>query len=125
MTLRHNFIGFILLICITACGHEEKPADTKPTSVSSEFDSVRWRAKEGLNYAFREEMINGIINDQEIRSLRKDQILLKLGIPDREDNGHLFYTISQRHLGLFPLHTKTMVIKLKNDNSVEWIKLHE
>ena len=70
-------------------------------------------------------MLDDILYSDLIRSLGKDEILELLGEPDRSNDGYLYYTISQKRLVIWPLHTKTLVIKLTGDNNVDWIKIHE
>jgi len=89
------------------------------------FDKTKWRVKEGLNYPYRDQMLNSIAYNDTVRALNKDEILDLLGAPDRRNDGYLYYMISQRHLGFWPLHTKTLVIKLSEDSTIDWIKIHE
>lgn len=90
------------------------------------FDDTKWRIKVGPDYPFRNNMVEDLMNNQGLRNLRSDEIVELLGEPDRTDNGHLFYRINQtRVAGLWPLHTKTMVIQLAEDSTVNWIKIHE
>ncbi len=89
------------------------------------FDKEKWRVKEGKDYPFREGMLNDIIYSDTVRSQNKDQILALLGEPDRINENYLYYMIAQKRIASWPLHTKTMVIMLSGDNTVEWIKIHE
>ena len=69
-------------------------------------------------------MLNDFVYNDTIRSVNKTEILNLLGEPDRSTEGHLYYTIKQTRIGAWPLHTKSMVIKLSSD-TIEWIKIHE
>lgn len=89
------------------------------------FDKVKWKIKDGKDYTFRDKMLNDIIYNDTIRTLNKDQLLELLGEPDYSREGHLYYRIKETRLGSWTLKTKTMVIKLVNDRSIEWIKIHE
>ena len=89
------------------------------------FDKTKWRVKEGLDYPNRDQMLNSIVYNDTVRALNKDEILDLLGEPDRRNEGYLYYLISQRRLGFWPLHTKTLVIKLSGDNTIDWIRIHE
>lgn len=90
-----------------------------------EFDKSKWMAKDDHHYIYRDIMLTIIIDNQLLDSLNENEILDLLGEPDRIDNNHLFYMIAQKRLGLWPLHTKTMVIKLKDDGELEWMRIHE
>lgn len=81
--------------------------------------------KDGKDYPFRDRMLNDILYSDTVRSQNKDEILELLGKPDRINENYLYYMIAQKRIGSWPLHTKTMVIMLSDDNSVEWIKIHD
>ena len=106
-----------LLLTLLAC-------QTERTENEIPFDSAKWNIKEGKTYPFRDQMLHDIVYNYTIRSLNKSEILKLLGEPDRSTDGHLYYTIKQTRLGAWPMHTKSMVIKLSAD-TVAWIKIHE
>ncbi len=89
------------------------------------FDKVKWGVKEGKDYPYRDQMVNDVVYNDTIRTLGKVEIMELLGEPDRINNGHLYYMIRQSRLASWPLHTKTMVIKLSDTDKVDWIKIHE
>lgn len=88
------------------------------------FDKSRWNVSEGLDYPFRDRMVNDVVYNDTIRDLSKNEILDLLGEPDRINENYLYYLVDQKRIGNWPLHTKTMVIKLTGD-SIEWIKIHQ
>jgi hypothetical protein len=117
-----------LVLFFFACNTEQDvKSGAKESSAKSEipFDKTKWAAKEGLDYPFREQMLNNILHNDTIRTLNRDEITDLLGAPDRSNEGHLYYMVVQKRLGSWPLHTKTMVIKLLGDDTIEWIKIHE
>ena len=117
-----------MLLYILACNTEkdEKSETFYPGAMAEiTFDKTKWRVKEGLDYPNRDQMLNSIVYNDTVRALNKDEILDLLGEPDRRNEGYLYYLISQRRLGFWPLHTKTLVIKLSGDNTIDWIKIHE
>lgn len=77
------------------------------------------------DYLYRNEMLKDLISNHSLKGLKKDELIDLLGPPDRIDSGYLFYMIAQKRLYFFPLHTKTLVIKLAKDSTVEWRKIHE
>jgi hypothetical protein len=113
MPFRILVVG-LLLLC-AACG--ETPQE--------EFNSVKWTTKVGKDYPYRDLMLNDLMSHHHLHGLKKDSLVRLLGLPDRSHNGHLYYTIAQQRLVFFPLHTKTLVIKLDADSTVEWRKIHE
>ena len=78
-----------------------------------------------MDYPNRDQMLNSIVFNDSVRALNEDEILDLLGEPDRRNDGYLYYMISHRRLGFWPLHTKTMVVKLSENNTIDWIKIHE
>ena len=120
-------LAIALINCIGCNSGNENATDPGDNSSDTRmvFDAKKWNEKEGDNYLYRQQMLKDIVYNDTIRSLTGQEILSLLGDPDRSNEGHLYYTISQKKLGLWPLHTKTMVIKLKKDSSVEWIKISE
>jgi hypothetical protein len=122
-------IFFILLIisCFACKADKSEQSTTKKSKTTAEipFDKAMWREMKGHDYIYREQMYREVVYNDTIRTLNKAGILELLGEPDRSNEGHLYYTITQKRLGVHPMHTRTVVIKLTDDNGVEWIKIHE
>ena len=108
-----------------ACSHNSPSGEESNLESEIAFDPVKWRIKKGEDYPYRALMLNSIVYNDTIRSLTKGQLIEVLGEPDREQDDHLYYTIDQDRIGLWPLHTTTMVVKLIGPNRIEWIKIHE
>lgn len=89
------------------------------------FDREQWELKSASSYTYRDQMVDAVLYSDTLRSLKRAELLEWLGNPDREQEGHLYYTIAENRLGFWTLNKKSIVIKLKTDDSVEWIKLHE
>ena len=115
-------IGFIS--CNNA-GDGKLENDEEATAGQMKFDEAKWKAQEGEDYPYRENMLDDVIYNDTLRALDKDQILDVLGAPNRVNENYLYYTISRKRLGSWTLHAKTMVIKFDADDSIEWIKIHE
>lgn len=96
----------------------------KDPSVQVKFDKLKWQAKEGDIYPYRDEMLNNLIDSVTLKGLHHDSIINLLGHPDKINEGHLYYNVSRKNLGDVTLGTKTFVIKLKSDSTVEWRKIH-
>jgi hypothetical protein len=120
-------ITLSFLICFGCQPEKEgKPKQEERESVSEmTFDKSKWAVKEGGDYPYRDQMVNDVLYNDTIRSLNGEEILGLLGKPDRINEGHLYYRITETSLGFWTLHAKTLVIKLSADNSIEWIKLHD
>lgn len=117
----------IILLCCIACGSREDNAGKENEEISSPlvFDEAKWKTKEGEDYPYRDRMLNDVLYNDTVRTLGKDEILDLLGKPDRINENHLYYQIAQKRIASWPLHTKSMVIKLSGEDSIEWIKVHE
>ena len=68
-------------------------------------------------------MLRDVVYNDTIRRLNREQLLSLLGDPDRENEGHLYYTISEKKLGFLTLSLTSMVVRLRPDGSVEWIRI--
>jgi len=126
--MKAGFFSAILILCCLSCrvNKEENAENEKNTSDSEmSFDQAKWKEKDGKDYPFRDRMLNDIVYNDTVRSRNKEQILDLLGEPDRTNENYLYYMIAQRRLGFWPLHTKSLVIKFSDDNTVDWIKIHE
>lgn len=126
--MKARFFTAILIVCCLSCrvNKEENAENEKNTSDSEmSFDQAKWKEKDGKDYPFRDRMLNDIVYNDTVRSRNKEQILDLLGEPDRTNENYLYYMIAQRRLGFWPLHTKSLVIKFSDDNTVDWIKIHE
>lgn len=118
----------ILFLWGWACTSEKKEKSDNAaleTAVDSTFEKEKWLIKRGEDYPYRDQMLNDIVYNDTIRTLLKDEIIALLGAPDRINEGHLYYLIDQRRLGSWTLHSKTMVIKLSEEGTIDWIKIHE
>ena len=120
----------IMFVCCLSCNNsrEDKPEDIKIKPESEMvFDKEKWRIKNGGDYPFRDKMLKDIVYNDTIRTLKKDEIINLLGEPSyyRENKNFLYYRITQKKLFFWTLHTKTMVVKLSEDETIDWIKIHK
>lgn len=123
-----RFLIVPLLLFFFACNSErEEKTDVEDNGAETyiSFDKLKWRTKEGSDYPYRDQMLDALVYNDTIRELSKDEIILLLGEPDRINDGYLYYMIAQKRMGSWPIHTKTMVIKTSEDNTIDWIKIHE
>ena len=127
------FYTFILLLCLS-CREDgdyktEVPSVVSENTSAAENDSVfspeKWKIKDGSDHPYRSAMLKDLVNDKDFRSLKRKEVLAVLGEPTKIDTNYLFYRIDQKRLGLWPIHTKTMVVKFTEDSLIEWIKIHE
>lgn len=125
-----RFFILFLLVSFSGCVEDSSTSTSADTSATV-FEQDRWNAREGDDFPYRDEMLHDLMNsesivdDRGLRELKRDEILELLGEPTRVDTNYLFYRVSQKRLGLWPLHTKTMVIQLAEDSTVNWVKIHE
>ena len=118
--------NFLLLfpVCCLACNGKAKK-EISETITAIEFDTTKWRAKSGDDYPYRDELLKYLTTNNKLKGWKRDSVLAFLGQPDNVDSNYLFYRIAQQRLGFFTLHTKTLVIKLAADSTVEWRKIHQ
>lgn len=89
------------------------------------FDRSKWLVKEGKDYPYRPEMLKDVVYNDTVRSLSKEEVLKLFGEPDRSQDNHLYYRIDQTRFWNWPMHTQTMVIRINEKDSIDWIKIHE
>ena len=124
---KNIFLVFLFILFFGCKSDSEKNVENQKKNKESEmvFDKEKWKIKDGKDYLFRDKMINDVLYNDTIRMLNKEQLLIQLGNPDYIREGHLYYRIHETRIAYWTLKTKTMVIKLKGNSSVEWIKIHE
>ena len=117
--MRLKNLLILLLLFSTAC------KDTSENK-KEKFDKIKWQTKEGNKYPHRDAMLKDLIDNHLVHGLKKDDVLDMLGEPNRTNEGHLYYTLTKTHFANLPvrLHTKTLVVKLTKDSTVEWRKIH-
>lgn len=128
ITNKHTLVMLLLFTWLLfSCNSERSNTKTKEHERTTEiaFDKSKWHLKKGVDYLYRNQMLNDIVYNDTIRSLSENEIIGLLGEPDRRNNEYLYYQIKQKRLFNWPLHTKTMVIKLSKSDSIDWIKIHE
>ena len=119
-------IFFILLLSsIYGCNDTIKHKQSDENISREKFDKTKWRIKDATDYPYRDKMLNNLITNEKLKGLKKEEVIDLLGRPDRIDSSYLFYRIAQQRISFFPLHTKTLVIKLTKDSTVEWRKIHQ
>jgi hypothetical protein len=117
----------IFIFCLTCASRDESKDVNKNGDVLKEmaFDRVQWDLKDDKDYVYRSKMLNDIVYNDTIRNLKRDELVNLLGEPNYIKENHLYYRISEKRLGGFVLRTKTMVIKINDSLSIDWIKIHE
>ena len=110
-----------LLFCFGCMGGGED----KFEATEVPFNEAKWKTKKGRDYPFRDRMLGDLMSDEKIRELKSNEILNLLGKPARTDSSYLFYMITQKRIGFWPLHTKSLVIKFSEDSTINWMKIHE
>ena len=126
MRLKLLFL-FLLIVCFSCKRHEETSGHKDRSEIKTDtiFNKEKWNVKVGKKYPYRNKMLLDVVYNDTVRSLNKDQILSLFAEPDRIAENHFYYLIDQKNLGLWTLNTKFMVIKFEDEETVEWIKIHE
>lgn len=120
-----KFILLIITIGFISCKKEKETAESFHEEIDIMLNKVNWNKKEADEYLYRELLMDSVIENNKLRGLKQNELINTLGEPNRMENNHLYYTISQKKLGFWPLHTKTLVIKYSESNTITWIKIHE
>ena len=124
------FVILFLCFIVNNAVMANDTSKNKNATLSSEsvFDKDKWLEHDGDYYPYRDEMLESILYSDLVRSLSKNEIIKLLGEPTyyRENKNYLYYLIKKKALlKILTLHTKTLVVKLKEDKTVEWIKIHK
>ena len=122
-----RFLIILLFLSGSACNNDGKNRSenvNQQTEANTPFDKTKWGVKEGNKYPYREQMLDAVLYSDSIRTLKENEIIDLLGPPDNIKENHLYYKITENRFGMWTLSTKTIVIKLSEDDSVDWIKMH-
>lgn len=108
----------LLLLCLlfcSACNNKDKTS-----APDIKFERTKWDTKDGLNYSYRKQMINDLLDNYKWAGIKKDSVLNLLGEPDSiEEDIFMLYHYDQKHLGSFVLSTQSLVIQLDPDSTVK------
>jgi hypothetical protein len=118
----------LLFLGCAACSNPKGEESVNMDSVSNvevPFDKNKWADKKGEDYPHRDGMLKDLMENQNLKSMRGSEVLGLLGQPDRIDSSYFFYRVAQKRVGFVPLHTRTLVIKLAADSTVDWVKIHQ
>ena len=115
----------VLLLGSLACGPSAKETREEAPVTEVEFDAVKWNMKEDNDYPYRDSMLNDVMNNDAIRQLKGIEVIALLGDPTRIDSLYLFYRIKEKRIKFFTLNAKTLVIKLNEDSTINWMRIHE
>jgi hypothetical protein len=107
-----------------ACNSEVSDSNPEKVDTQIAFEKGKWNKKIDGTYPYRHQMLDDILYQDTIRKLTRQEVLNLLGEPERVNGDYLYYLISQNKIGLWPIQTKTLVIKFADEERVEWIKLH-
>lgn len=121
--MKKTILMLTLLSGFTAC--QSDGAEKAEIQKEIEFDKAKWEIEDGYSYRYRDRMLADLLADDTLKKLNRGEIYQLLGEPTRTDSLYLFYTIAQKRLGFWPLHTKSLVIKLQSEEAVEWVKIHK
>jgi hypothetical protein len=126
--MRFTIFMLFLFISSPSCNEEnEAKVEEKIVDIATEisFDKEQWSTKKGQTFPSREKMLNNVIYNDSLRSLKRTELLEQLGEPLRTNNEYVYYLIEKNKALFMTLRTRTLVIKFKEDDTVEWMKIHE
>ncbi len=97
-----------------------------PEAVS--FNPQKWAIETEAGFPYRAPMLADFLARYKGQNLSNDSLTALLGAPDntdRPDKSYRYYTVSETRLGFMPLHKTILVVKMRPDSTVEWMKVHE
>ncbi len=109
-----------LIILAFSCTNKSKNTSLAHGS----FTTAKWLESVNHIYPYRNQMLQNLIDSVPLKQMNYQEVIKLLGKPDRTEDGHLYYKIGEKKFGDFILSTKTFVIKLRADSTVEWRKIH-
>jgi hypothetical protein len=115
--MRKYVIMLLVLVSSSCSPHQDMRLE--------KFDRAKWLVHENATYPYRDAMLHDLVFNQKLRGLSMKEVVDMLGEPNRIQEGHLYYTVHRDEIGKFTLHTRTLVLKLGTDSTVEWRKIHE
>ena len=114
-----NYYTFFLIIFLTFISCQKEVID------EIYFEASKWQVKIDKDYPFRNRMLSNLIESDTLKKSEKNSIIKLLGEPERVNENHWYYLVSQERLGFWPLHSSFLVIKFSDNNKVDWVKIHE
>lgn len=125
--MTRNFSILLISLCLGCVDSaEERSLHNSTTDDASElkFNEARWKMKKDDEYVYRSRMLNDLVNSRRLKAMDRAGVYTLLGKPNRVDNNHLFYRVDRERIHFFTLYEKTLVIKLNDNDSVLWVKIH-
>ena len=125
--MRFSLLILCLLISSCTCNEktDSKPIQLEDTLTEIPFDKEKWSFKKDQSYPYREKMLNNVIFNDALRKLKRTELIEQLGEPTKVNNEYVYYLIEKNSLLFVTLNASTLVIKFKEDDTVDWMKIHE
>lgn len=116
----------MVLFCLSCANVENKNPipEHKVNKTDSLFTQAKWNSKIGERYDHREFIVKDILYNDTIRKLNKNEIIKLLGNPNRINNNHYYYLISEKTVFFLTMSAKYLVFKFTDQDKIEWIKMH-
>lgn len=117
-TLKINLIYLLLIfIAITSCNNADK------------FDRQKWSSGDGLNYPLRDNIVDDLLKNHQLKGLTYRQVIDSLGSPQNRDTLTLSYQILDNsfdyHRSKKPIHKKNLVLHFNKDSVVTNAEIYE
>lgn len=127
--MKHFSVLFLLMLLCISCDQEKEQSASVPekevNQTTEPFTSAKWKKQQEGEFPFRPLMYKEVLYSDSLRTLSKQDIIQLLGAPSREENNHLYYLVERTRMGTWTVKQKSLVFKFNQQDSVEWIKLHE
>ena len=122
--MRSKIFTLVLIMGLLSCQNSTNEKNDAVAETEVAFNRELWLTRDGTNFPYRERMYKALFEKDTLKKLKKEQVLQMLGEPTRVDSLYLFYRITEDRVGMMIMRTKTLVIKLREDNSVEKVMIH-
>jgi hypothetical protein len=97
-------------------------------SSNSKFDRQKWSYGDGLDYPFRDEILNDLVTNHHIKGLNYRQTIDSLGSPQRRDSLQFTYQIiddSYAFARKKPAHRKNLIVYFSKDSIVTRFEVYD
>jgi hypothetical protein len=121
--MRNLKLLLILALFCTACSSKDKDEIPKP---DIKFEKAKWAEKDDIQYTYRKQMINDLMNNYTWTDVSKDSLINMLGYPDNIENNvvYMYHYEKKLVLGGVMNNHKALNVELTPDLAkVKTVKL--
>ena len=96
------------------------------TNCNQKFNKSKWIDGDGVNYAYRNSMVNSLLENYNLKGLNYQEIKTLLGEADGKDSTHIWYDIKVDYgSDIDPVYIKTLILRMGEDSVVKDLEVKE